>query len=79
MIDKRWSEIARRAVAGLGVQPGELVQVQEHAGRPEVLQEMLLAVEAAGATPWPDLGPPAKPDQPAQRLSLSSALPLRSG
>ncbi len=54
-----WTEVARRVVAGVGTQPGDLVQVQDHAGRPDVLQEVLLAVELAGATPWPDIAPPA--------------------
>jgi len=54
-----WPRIARRAVAGLGVQPGELVQVRDQAGRPEVLVEILLAVERAGATPWLEIEPPA--------------------
>ena len=58
-IDEEWPRIARRAVAGLGVQPGELVQVRDQAGRPDVLVEMLLAVERAGATPWLEIEPPA--------------------
>jgi aminopeptidase len=58
-LNEWWPRIARRAVAGLGVQPGELVQVRDQAGRPEVLVEMLLAVERAGATPWLEIEPPA--------------------
>jgi leucyl aminopeptidase (aminopeptidase T) len=58
-IDEGWPRVARRAVAGLGVQPGELVQVRDQAGRPEVLVELLLAVERAGATPWLEIEPPA--------------------
>src|SRR5690348_12815659 len=54
-----WPRIARRAVAGLGVQPGELVQVRDQAGRLDVLVEMLLAVERAGATPCLEIEPPA--------------------
>lgn len=46
-----WAAIARRIVAGLNVQPGELVQVRDHVDRPDVLQEVLLAIEMAGATP----------------------------
>lgn len=53
-----WSELAGRIVAGLGVGPSELVQVRDRAGRPEVFQEVLLAVEAAGATPLPEWIPP---------------------
>lgn len=40
------------------VQPGELVQVRDHAGRQEVLMEALLAIEQAGAMPLPELTPP---------------------
>lgn len=53
-----WQEIADRAVRGLGVRPGELIQVREHCGRWNVVLEMLLAVERAGATPLPELTPP---------------------
>jgi leucyl aminopeptidase (aminopeptidase T) len=52
-----WAQIARRIVQGLGVQPGELVQVRDHAGRFDVLKEILLAVELAGATPLPEITP----------------------
>ena len=41
------------------VQPGELVQVRCLIDRPEVLQEMLLAVELAGVTPLLELISPA--------------------
>src|SRR5690242_16726855 len=58
-VNEWWPRIARRAVAGLGVQPGELVQVRDQAGRPDVLVEMRLAVERAGATPWLEIEPPA--------------------
>src|SRR5690349_22507580 len=58
-VNEWWPRIARRAVAGLGVQPGELVQVRDQAGRQEVLVEMLLAVERGGATPWLEIEPPA--------------------
>lgn len=53
-----WQEIADYAVRGLGVRPGELIQVREHCGRGDVVLEMLLAVERAGATPLPELTPP---------------------
>jgi hypothetical protein len=43
----------------LEVQPGELVQVRDHAGRQEVLMEALLAIEQAGAMPLPKLTSPA--------------------
>ncbi|HEX8684347.1 MAG TPA: hypothetical protein VF707_18670 [Ardenticatenaceae bacterium] len=57
-MNKVWREIARRAVEGLDVRRGELVQVRDHAGRPGVLQEMLFAIESAGATPLPEITPP---------------------
>ena len=53
-----WPTIAQRVVEGLGVQPGELIQVRDRAGQADVLQELLLAVEQAGATPLPVLLPP---------------------
>lgn len=52
-----WSQIARRIVEGVGVQPGELIQVRDGGGRLEMLLEILLAVERAGATPLPLLIP----------------------
>lgn len=54
-----WKTFAQRIVAGLNVQPGELIQVQDHIDRPEVLHEVLLAVELAGATPLVDPQSPA--------------------
>jgi len=52
-----WVRIARRIVQGLDVQPGELVQVRDHAGRFDVLKEISLAIELAGATPLPEITP----------------------
>jgi leucyl aminopeptidase (aminopeptidase T) len=52
-----WSQIARRIVEGVGVQPGELIQVRDGGGRLDALLEILLAVERAGATPLPLLLP----------------------
>jgi leucyl aminopeptidase (aminopeptidase T) len=52
-----WPHIARRIVQGLGVQPGELIQVRGDAGRFSVWQEILLAVELVGATPLPEITP----------------------
>ena len=46
-----WTHIADRIVQGLAVQAGELIQVRDGAGRYEVLKEILLAIERAGATP----------------------------
>ena len=54
-----WREIADRAVDTLGVRLGELVQIRDRSGRLEVLLEMALAVERAGATPLPELLPPS--------------------
>jgi len=50
-----WRAIARRIAEGLNIRPGELIQVRDHIDRPEVLQEVLLAVEWVGATPLLDL------------------------
>ena len=47
----QWTHIADRIVQGLAVQAGELIQVRDGAGRYEVLKEILLAIERAGATP----------------------------
>lgn len=54
-MDVTWSDVAQRAVVGLGVAAGELVLVRDHAGRPEVLAEILLAIEQRGATPLPEM------------------------
>ncbi len=54
-----WKTFAQRIVAGLNVQPGELIQVRDHIDRPEVMQEVLLAIDLAGATPLVD---PQSPD-----------------
>ncbi len=54
-----WSDVARRAVEGLGVAAGEVVLVQDRSGRPEVLSEILLAIEQRGATPLPQMLSPA--------------------
>lgn len=54
-----WDTIAARAVQGVGVQPGELVLIHEHAGHPVALAALLGAVEQAGATPLPEIAPPA--------------------
>ena len=44
-----WPIVARRVVHGLAIQPGELIQVRDSAGRPEALLEILLTLELAGA------------------------------
>ena len=54
-----WKSLAKRIVDGLNVQPGELIQVRDHIDRPEVLHEVLLAVDLAGATPLVDPQSPA--------------------
>jgi leucyl aminopeptidase (aminopeptidase T) len=54
-LNDQWDAVARRAVAGLGVEPEELVLVRDRAGRFDLLQAMLLAVEERGATPLPEL------------------------
>ncbi|MCB0025656.1 MAG: hypothetical protein KDD91_21630, partial [Caldilinea sp.] len=57
--DSSASQLARRIVAGLNVQPGELIQVRDHVDRPDVLIEVLLAIDLAGATPIIDHQSPA--------------------
>ncbi len=47
----QWTHIADRIVQGLAVQAGELIQVRDGAGRYDVLKEILLGIERAGATP----------------------------
>src|SRR3954462_6470247 len=58
-----WQEIVQRVVRGLQVQPGELIQVRSLVDRLDVVQEILLAVELAGATPLPEIVPPAYLEQ----------------
>lgn len=53
-----WAALAQRIVHGLDVQPGELIQVRDGVVHPELLLELLLAVELRGATPLPELTPP---------------------
>lgn len=50
-MDTTRQAVARRIVQGVGVQAGELIEVREDAGRPDILSEILLAIECAGATP----------------------------
>jgi leucyl aminopeptidase (aminopeptidase T) len=50
-MEKTWQHIAQRMVAGLGVQPGELIDVRDFSGNMNVLMEVLLAIERVGATP----------------------------
>jgi leucyl aminopeptidase (aminopeptidase T) len=57
-MNEAWPEVIRRAIGGLGVSPGELVQVLDHAGRSDILEEVLLSIERAGATPLPEITPP---------------------
>ena len=49
-----WTSIARRIVEGVGVRSGDLVLVRGGSD-PAVLEEVLLAVEEAGATPLPEI------------------------
>jgi leucyl aminopeptidase (aminopeptidase T) len=57
-----WASVAKRAVDALGVRSGEVVQLRDHSGRQDVLVEMLLAIEARGATPRLELlGPEIPP------------------
>jgi leucyl aminopeptidase (aminopeptidase T) len=47
----QWEAIAKRAIITLDVRPGDVVEVRDHAGRFDVLQELALAIEERGATP----------------------------
>jgi leucyl aminopeptidase (aminopeptidase T) len=51
VMDKRWQKIAERIVQGLGVQPGELINVRDRSGCLNILLEISLAIERVGATP----------------------------
>lgn len=53
-----WEQLAQRIVVGLDIQLGELIQVRDQAGNHELLAELLLAIELAGATPLPQIMPP---------------------
>ena len=56
-MDKRWQKIAQRIVQGLGVQPGELIDIRDGSGHLDAVLEISLAVERAGATPMLQLLP----------------------
>lgn len=58
-IATNWKAFAQRIVDGLNIQPGELIQVRDHIDRPEILREVLLAVDRTGATPLVDHQSPA--------------------
>src|SRR5919199_5173305 len=51
-----WPAIAGRIVHGLGVQPGELIQVRGEVGDLARLQEIVLAIEVRGAMPLIEIG-----------------------
>ncbi len=53
-----WPVVAQRIVDALSLEPGMLVQLGERSGRPEVLAEILLALERRGATPLIEYLPP---------------------
>jgi hypothetical protein len=50
-MDNKWQALAQRFIQGLNCQPGELIEVRDSAGRRDVLEETLLAIERVGATP----------------------------
>lgn len=54
-----WLPVARRIVEDVGVCPGDLVIIRDRVGNRAVLDEILLAVEASGGTPLPEVTPPA--------------------
>ena len=53
----QWKILAQRLVRGLGVRAGELIQIHDEAGEFELLREVILAVELAGATPLVEIRP----------------------
>lgn len=57
--DSRVTQLASRIVDGINAQPGELIQVRDHVDRPDVLAEVLLTIDLAGATPLVDHQSPA--------------------
>jgi leucyl aminopeptidase (aminopeptidase T) len=57
-VNQRWAAVAARAIDALGVQPGDVVEVREHAGHYEALLAMVLEIERRGATPRIELLPP---------------------
>lgn len=57
-MNEEWTVLAQRIVQGLDVQPGELIQVRDDTAQPDLLLELLLAIELAGATPLPELASP---------------------
>lgn len=52
-----WTEFAARVVRAAGVRIGEMVAVRDGVGRQDILEAVLLAVEAAGAIPIPQITP----------------------
>lgn len=54
-----YQQFAQRIVAGLEIQPGELIQVRDHCDHPGIVHELLLAIDRAGATPLLDHQSPA--------------------
>jgi leucyl aminopeptidase (aminopeptidase T) len=56
-MDTIWRKIAQRMVEGLGVQPGELIDVRDGSGLLSLLLETSLAIEQVGATPLLQLLP----------------------
>ena len=55
MVAQKWPAIARRIVEGLGVRPGEVIQVRDDTGCLDLLLEVLLSIELRGATPLPQI------------------------
>ena len=47
-----WKLIAHQIVTGVGVRPGEIIYLRDDVGRVDVVEEILLAIERQGATPW---------------------------
>src|SRR5579859_5757759 len=66
-----WPAIARRMVEDVGVCPGDLVLIRDHAGDPSILEQVMLAVEERGGAPLPENTSPTYLRQLLQRADPS--------
>jgi leucyl aminopeptidase (aminopeptidase T) len=66
-----WTEFAARIVRAAGVRIGELIAVRDGVGRQDILEAVLLAVEAAGAIPIPQITPARYMERLWRTASLS--------
>lgn len=65
-----WTALARRIIAGLSVRRGELIELRDHAGLPDLVYELAYQVDLLGATPLLSVAPPDH-----MRRLFDSALP----